>query len=214
MAGIVGGFLYGADMPAYTYGYARVSTLEQDPELQRSALADAGCDEIYTDHASGGLISRPQLDVLLRQLRAGDTLVVWRLDRLGRTLKHLVELVGELGERGVAFRSLTEAIDTTTPAGRLLFHIMASLAEFERHLIRERSMAGLAAARARGRFGGRPPKMTPAKIATARRLYAARELTAEEIAKVVGVSRTTLYAYLREVTPVTSQETARRGGGR
>ncbi len=136
-------------------GYARVSTLEQEPSLQLDALETAGCERTYTDHASGALADRPELAQAPDHLRRGDTLVVWRLDRLGRSLRHLVDTVGVLEERGVGFRSLTESIDTTTPGGRHVFHVFAALAESERDLIRERTHAGLAAARARGRRGGR-----------------------------------------------------------
>jgi len=159
-------------MTNYRLGYARVSTLEQDPGSQLAALDEAGCQEVFTDHASGLLTERPELTRLLEQLRKGDELVVWRLDRLGRSTSHLFHLIAELGERGVGFRSLTEAIDTTTLTGRLLFGIMASLAAFERDLIRERTMAGLAAARAGGRVGGRPPIMTPDKLDVARQMLA------------------------------------------
>ena len=137
-------------------GYARVSTRAQDLALQLDALERAGCERVYKDVGSGTIRRRPQLDACLDYLRAGDTLVVWRLDRLGRSLRHLVELVGDLQEREIAFRSLTEAIDTNTPAGRLQLHLFAALAEFERELIRERATAGREAARARGRLGGRP----------------------------------------------------------
>lgn len=186
-------------MTNYRYGYARVSTGDQDAALQVDALHAAGIDKanVYTDIASGALAERPQLTAVVKQLRAGDTLVVWRLDRLGRSLSHLVGLVDELGERGVAFMSLTEAIDTTTPAGRLLFGIMASLAAFERDVIRERTVAGLAAAKARGRIGGRPPIMTPDKLAVARRMLAEGKSKAT-VAKTIGVSRPTLYAHLSE----------------
>jgi DNA invertase Pin-like site-specific DNA recombinase len=179
-------------------GYARVSTGEQDPSLQLDALNAAGCLKVFTDRASGALDRRPQLDRLLDQLRPGDTIVVWRLDRLGRSLKHLIQLIEDLGDRGVGFRSLTEGMDTTTSGGKLVFSIFGALAEFERSLIRERTMAGLAAARARGRVGGRPPVMTPEKVKVARHLYQARELTVEEIAKTIGVSRKTVYRHLTD----------------
>lgn len=179
----------------YRLGYARVSTLEQDPALQHDALKAAGVERIFTDQASGALTERPQLNALLEQLRPGDTLVVWRLDRLGRSTSHLIQTVTALEERGVGFASLTESIDTTTPAGRLLFGVLASLAAFERDLIRERTLAGLAAARARGRVGGRPTKMTPDKLAVARRMLAeGRPKTT--IATTIGVSRATLYSQL------------------
>jgi DNA invertase Pin-like site-specific DNA recombinase len=177
-------------------GYARVSTSEQNATLQHDALKAAGCIKVFTDKASGSLDRRPQLDRLLDQLRQGDTIVVWRLDRLGRSLKHLIQLVEDLAERGVGFRSLTEGMDTTTSGGKLVFSIFGALAEFERSLIRERTMAGLASARARGRVGGRPPVMTPDKINVARQLYKAKELTVEEIANTLGVSRKTIYRHL------------------
>src|SRR5690625_2588242 len=149
-------------------GYARVSTGDQDARLQHDALTAAGCYRIFTDTASGALQSRPELDKLLDQLRPGGTLVVWRLDRLGRSIRHLIDQLSELQDRGIEFRSLQENIDTSSPGGRLVFHIFASLAEFERDLIRERTNAGLAAARARGRVGGRPPSLTGDKLATAK----------------------------------------------
>ena len=146
-------------------GYARVSTDEQDDALQVDALEQAGCERIYRDKASGATAQRPSLQEALDYVREGDTLVVWRLDRLGRSLKHLIETIGALEERGVGFRSLQEAIDTTTSGGRLIFHIFGALAEFERNLIRERTRAGLAAARARGRKGGRPRALDEKKQA-------------------------------------------------
>lgn len=163
--------------------------------LQHDALKAAGCIKVFTDKASGSLDRRPQLNRLLDQLRPGDTIVVWRLDRLGRSLKHLIQIVEDLAERGVGFRSLTEGMDITTSGGKLVFSIFGSLAEFERSLIRERTMAGLTAARARGRVGGRPPVMTPDKIKVARQLYGAKDRTVEEIAKTIGVSRKTVYRH-------------------
>lgn len=183
-------------------GYSRVSTADQNPELQHDALKAAGCWRIFTDHASGAKADRPQLMALLDQLRPGDTLVVWKLDRLGRSVPHLVSTINELHERQVQFRSLTEGFDTTTAAGTLLFHIMGALAHFERDLIKERTHAGLMAARARGRHGGRKPKMTLTKIKTARTMYASKEHTLAEIADTIGVSRTTVYRYLEEQPPV------------
>ena len=177
-------------------GYARVSTADQDPSLQHDALKAAGCLKLFTDKTSGALDRRPQLDRLLDQLRPGDTVVVWRLDRLGRSLRHLIALSEDLGEWKVGLRSLSESIDTTTANGRLFFKIMGSLAEFERDLISERTKAGLAAARARGRKGGRPPVMTPQKVKVARQMYASRDHTVDEIAKTVGVSRKTVYRHL------------------
>jgi len=177
-------------------GYARVSSAEQNAELQADALAAAGCWRVFTDSASGALDRRPELDRLLEQLRPGDTLVVWRLDRLGRSLRHLLDVVTDLSERGVGFRSLTESIDTTTSGGRLIFHVFGALAEFEREIIRERTLAGLAAARARGRKGGRPALMTPDKVKAARRMYDQRDMTVAEIGAVLGVSRGTVYRAL------------------
>jgi DNA invertase Pin-like site-specific DNA recombinase len=177
-------------------GYARVSTRDQDPALQHDALTAAGCLRVFTDTASGRLDSRPQLDACLDYLRPGDTLVVWKLDRLGRSLRHLVELTRLLGERGIELRSVQDALDTTTPAGKLLFHIMAALAEFEADLIRDRTAAGLAAARTRGRLGGRPTVLTPEKLAVARQMQRSGEHTMATIAKTLGVGRSTLYRAL------------------
>jgi DNA invertase Pin-like site-specific DNA recombinase len=177
-------------------GYARVSTADQNPDLQVDELNAAGCHRIFVEHATGAQAERPQLGQALDHLRSGDTLVVWRLDRLARSLRDLINLVTTLEERGVGFRSLHERVDTTSPGGRLVFHLFGALAEFERDLIRERSLAGLAAARARGRNGGRPSVMTPAKIARARELYEERDLTVAEIAKTLGVSRASVYRHL------------------
>jgi DNA invertase Pin-like site-specific DNA recombinase len=153
-------------------GYARISTGDQTLDLQRDALAVAGCGRVFEDVASGAKASRPGLEEALSYLRAGDTLVVWRLDRLGRSLPHLIETIAALAERGIGFWSLTEQIDTTTSGGKLIFHVFGALAEFERDLIRERTQAGLAAARARGRKGGRPKKLAdPKKLALAQQLY-------------------------------------------
>lgn len=178
-------------------GYARVSTGDQDAALQQDALKAAGCYRIFTDTASGSLESRPELTKVLDQIRPGDTLVVWRLDRLGRSIRHLIDQLADLQERGIGFRSLQEAIDTTSSGGRLVFHVFAALAEFERDLIRERTNAGLQAARARGRVGGRPQLLTKDKLRTARRMYEQKEMTAERIGEVLGVSRTTVYRALR-----------------
>jgi DNA invertase Pin-like site-specific DNA recombinase len=177
-------------------GYTRVSTDDQNASLQVDALKKAGCIKVFTDHASGSKASRPELDRMLEQLRVGDVVVVWRLDRLGRSLKNLIALVEDLADRGVGFRSLSESIDTTTANGRLFFSIMGALAEFERDLIRERTHAGLAAARARGRVGGRPSVMNPKKVATARKLYDSREHTVAEIAEMLDVSVATIYRHL------------------
>lgn len=178
-------------------GYARVSTADQNPELQETALLEAGCSRIFMDKASGSLAERDQLTAALEYLRPGDVVCVWRLDRLGRSLKHLVQTVADLEARGVGFRSLTENIDTTTPTGRLVFHIFASLAEFERDLIRERTIAGLEAARARGRRGGRKPSLSPKQIEVARKMYAEGDNTVSEIAEALHVSRATIYRHLR-----------------
>jgi DNA invertase Pin-like site-specific DNA recombinase len=177
-------------------GYARVSTSEQNPALQLDALHDAGCARVFTDQASGAIAERPELARALDHLRPGDTLVVWKLDRLGRSLRHLIDTVRALEDRGVGFRSLQEQVDTTTPGGRLVFHVFGALAEFERDLIRERTQAGLAAARARGRRGGRPSVMTAEKLAVAKQMYDAREHTIAAIAAVLGVSRATIYRSL------------------
>ena len=193
---------------AHLLGYARVSTLEQNPDLQVDELTAAGCWKVWTDHASGALDRRPQLDAVLEQLRPGDTLVVWRLDRLGRSLRHLIEVVTGLDERGVGFRSLRENIDTTTAGGRLVFHLFGALAQFERELIRDRTVAGLTAARARGRVGGRPSKLTAEQVRQAGRMYDARELTVEQIGTVLGVSRTSIYRALGKATTPARPATA------
>lgn len=186
------------------FGYARVSTAGQDEALQIDALEQAGCDRVFTDHASGATSSRPALDELLGVVRRGDTLVIWRLDRLGRSLRHLLEVVGDLEQRGVALRSLTESIDTSSPAGRLVFHTFGALAEFERDLIRERTKAGLAAARARGHVGGRPTVWTNGKLEQARQMLAEGK-TVSLVAEVLGVSRASVYRALsNEVSPVGS----------
>ena len=181
----------------HAFGYARVSTGDQDARLQHDALAAAGCYKVFTDTASGTLASRPELGKLLDQLRPGDTLVVWRLDRLGRSIRHLIDQLTELQERGIEFRSLQENIDTGSSGGRLVFHIFASLAEFERDLISERTHAGLEAARARGRRGGRPPLLSGDKLRTARKLYEQQDMTVAQIGEVLGVSRTTVYRALQ-----------------
>ncbi len=176
-------------------GYARVSTQEQDLALQRDALTGIGCSDIFEDRVSGAKTDRPGLTDAMTHLRRGDTLVVWKLDRLGRSMPRLIEMITVLGERGIGFRSLTEGIDTATPNGRLVFHLFGALAEFERDLIRERTTAGLAAAAARGRKGGRRPVITPDKLARAKALIAAG-LTAREAAGRVKVGKTALYAAL------------------
>lgn len=185
-------------------GYARVSTGEQELALQHDALTAAGCVRIFSDTASGALEERVELARALDHLREGDTLVVWRLDRLGRSLRHLIDTVTALADRGVGFRSLQESIDTTTPGGRLIFHVFGALAEFERELIRERTQAGLAAARARGRKGGRRTVMTTDKLKVAREMHRSREHTIAAIAQVVGVSRATIYRALSTHSQVTA----------
>ena len=181
-------------------GYARVSTLEQDVSLQVDALKQAGCGKIFRDKASGAKSERPGLRDALEYAREGDTLLVWSLDRLGRSLKHLIETVTLLEGRGVGFRSLQEAVDTTTSGGRLIFHVFGALAEFERSLIRERTRAGLAAARARGRKGGRPKALDSKKIRLAYELYDEKKYTIREICQILGISKPTLYVYLRQRT--------------
>ena len=175
-------------------GYARISTGEQTLNLQLDALNAAGCSTIYQETASGAKADRPVLEEVLSYLRKGDTLVVWRLDRLGRSLEHLIDVVAGLETRGIGFRSLTEQIDTTTSGGKLIFHVFGALAEFERDLIRERTQAGLAAARARGRTGGRPRKLTdPRQLELARSLYASGQTDVATICRTLGISRATLY---------------------
>ena len=177
-------------------GYMRVSTGEQNLDLQRDALDRAGCNRIFDDVCSGRTTERPGLDKAIDIMRDGDTLVVWKLDRIGRSLPHVVGLVGDLQKRGVGLKVLTGDIDTTTVTGRLVFGIFATLAEFERDLIRERTMAGLAAARARGRAGGRPRVMTKQKLKAAMALMADRDNAARDVAVQLGVSVSTLYAYV------------------
>jgi DNA invertase Pin-like site-specific DNA recombinase len=177
-------------------GYARVSTTDQQPRLQVDALERAGCYRVFTETASGAAADRPVLEQVLDQLRPGDTLVVWKLDRLGRSLRHLVDTVTALADHGVGFRSLQEQVDTTTPGGKLVFHVFAALAEFELDLVRERTSAGLAAARARGRHGGRPSVMTADKLQVAREMYASKQYTVAAIATTLGVSRASVYRYL------------------
>jgi DNA invertase Pin-like site-specific DNA recombinase len=179
-------------------GYARISTDDQNLALQRDALAAAGCEKVYEDRISGAKAERPGLALALEVARAGDTLVVWRLDRLGRSLKDLIALAERLAERQVGLRSLKEALDTTSSGGRLIFHMFASLAEFERDLIRERTQAGLTAARARGRLGGRPKLLTLEKRKLAVQLYRAKEHSIAEICRLMGISKPTLYSYLAE----------------
>ena len=176
-------------------GYARVSTGDQNLDLQERALRDAGVAKIFTGKVSGAAATRPGLDKALAALSQGDVLVVWRLDRLGRSLPHLISVVAGLGERGVGFRSISDSIDTTTAQGRLVFHMMGALAEFERALISERTQAGLRAAKARGERLGRRPVLTPAQVAHARQLIEAGSRTAD-VARTLNVGRATLYRAL------------------
>ena len=180
-------------------GYARVSTTEQHLHLQQDALSTAGCLKIYTDTISGTKSERKGLTEALEYIRAGDTLVVWRLDRLGRSLKDLIERITELNSRNIGFKSLTEQIDTTTSGGKLIFHIFGALAEFERDIITERTNAGLTAARARGRQGGRPRSSLSddRKLPMARQMYENRSLPVKEICKALGIPRSTFFKYVR-----------------
>lgn len=176
-------------------GYARVSTQDQNLELQLAALKKAGCKKVLDDKLSGSRAERPGLTKAMEMLRKGDTLIVWKLDRLGRSVKHLVDLVGELHQQGVQFKSLTDAIDTGTPSGRFFFHVMASLAEMERELTVERTRAGLAIARQLGRTGGRKRRMTDSKITSAKKLLATG-VPPRDVAKNLGVSVPTLYRWI------------------
>lgn len=181
-------------------GYARVSTQDQSLELQSDALKSSGCEEIFSEKVTGKQRERPELQNCLRMLRKGDVLVVWKLDRLARSLKDLVELITELESKNIGFRSVTESIDTTTPGGKLVFHIFGALAEFEHNLIRERTIAGLAAARARGRKGGRKPSMTSSDIRKATAMLQDPKITKTEVAHHFRVSRVTLNKSLAKVS--------------
>jgi DNA invertase Pin-like site-specific DNA recombinase len=178
-------------------GYARISTQDQTLTLQRDALEKAGCRKIFTDRVSGTKAERKGLTEALSHLREGDTLVVWRLDRLGRSLRHLIDAVTELHDRGVGFKSLQENIDTTTSGGKLVFHIFGALAEFEREIIRERTQAGLASARTRGKVGGRPKALTPKEVQILRNMASDKSLTVSDICKTLGIGRTTFYRYVK-----------------
>jgi len=182
--------------PGDLIGYCRVSTWDQNTDLQLDALDKAGCVRVFTDHASGTRTDRPELAAALDYLREGDSLVVWRLDRLGRSLRHLIETVSGLESMGVGFKSLQESIDTKTPGGRLVFHIFGALAEFERELIVDRTKAGLAAARDRGARPGRKRLLTPEKAAMLRDLHSSGKHSISEIAELLGLSRATVYRYL------------------
>jgi DNA invertase Pin-like site-specific DNA recombinase len=177
-------------------GYARVSTQDQTPALQLDALKVAGCGRVFKEKASGAQRDRPELTAALDYMRDGDTLVVWKLDRLARSMKQLAETIELMQSRNIGFRSLTEAIDTTTPGGMLVFHIFAALAQFERSIIKERTTAGLAAARARGRRGGRPKSLTEKDLAAAKAMLSDPEITMDEVARRLGVGPATLYRSL------------------
>ncbi|HUU66727.1 MAG TPA: recombinase family protein [Methyloceanibacter sp.] len=176
-------------------GYARVSTDDQNLDLQRTALSDVGCDRVYEDMMSGARAERPGLGQALDVLRNGDTFLVWRLDRLARSLKDLIEISEQLDGRGVGLRSIQESVDTTTSSGRLFFHLMGALGEFERNLIRERTRAGLEAARKRGKVGGRPRALSDGDLKAAKVLLASHELSVADVARRVGVSPATLYRH-------------------
>ena len=177
-------------------GYARVSTADQNLALQRDALTEAGCAKIFTEQMSGAVTDRPALHDALEFSRSSDTLIVWKLDRLARSMKQLIETIETLRVRDIGFRSLTEALDTTTAQGRLVFHMFGALAEFERSLIRERTQAGLAAARRAGRTGGRPPKLTEEDVEAAKAMLANPDIGVTQIAHRLGVSPATLYRYI------------------
>lgn len=179
-------------------GYARVSTADQYLRMQEDALRSAGCEEIYTDIASGAKSQRPGLDKALNYLREGDTLIVWKLDRLGRSIQHLIQTITTLQEKQIYFKCLQEVIDTTTSGGKLIFHIFSALAEFERDLIRERTEAGLKAARARGRMGGRPPLLDNRQINRMIEMYDEQKNTVAEICKIYDISRPSFYNYLKQ----------------
>jgi DNA invertase Pin-like site-specific DNA recombinase len=179
-------------------GYARVSTLEQNPDLQRDALLKAGCEKVIVDQISGTVAERPGLGQVKELLRRGDTLVVWRLDRLGRSLRDLIDWAYYLEQQGVGLQSLQENIDTTTPTGKLTFHLFGALAEFERNLIQERTQAGLAAARTRGRLGGRPKALDVDRRQLAVELYRQKKLPVGKICDLMGISKPTLYKYVRD----------------
>lgn len=182
-------------------GYARVSTQDQDMSLQHDSLIKAGCVKIYAEKISGKNADRPELAQCIKALREGDTLVVWRMDRLGRSLKDLIEIITGLEENGIHFESITERIETGTATGKLMFHVFSAMAEFERNLISERTLAGLAAARARGRVGGRKEKLTEKDKEFARTLLANPNMQVSEVARRLGVSRQTIYRQVGVITP-------------
>ncbi len=176
-------------------GYARVSTSDQNLNLQKDALLKIGCEKIYEDEISGTIKVRPGLDKTLEMLRSGDTLVVWKLDRLGRSVKNLISLISDLNSKDIHFKSITDSIDTSTPSGRFFFHVMASLSEMERELIVERTKAGLDAAKKLGRVGGRKRKMTPSKVTSAKKLLASG-VVPKDVAQNLGISIATLYRWI------------------
>lgn len=178
-------------------GYARVSTHDQTLNVQTDALTAAGCTKIFTDTIGGSTTDRPGLAQALSHVRPGDTLVVWRLDRLGRSLRHLIDTITDLQKRNIGFKSLQENIDTTTSGGKLVFHLFGALAEFERDIIRERTQAGLQAARARGNRGGRPKALSPKKAEMARKLYKDKKNKIADICKELGIARATFYRYVK-----------------
>ncbi len=185
----------------HNLGYARISTADQDPQLQLDALALENCLKVYTDTATGTKADRPQWNLCLSDLRTGDTLIIWKIDRLGRNLRDLIDIVSTLAQRGVGVRSLTNGVvDTTSAHGTLVFGVFALMAEYEAALIKERTQAGLAAARARGRTGGRKPKMTPELIGKAQRMYDAKQFTMAEIAESCSVTPMTIYRNIT-ITP-------------
>ncbi|QBJ96414.1 recombinase family protein [Rhodococcus sp. ABRD24] len=203
MSAITGGcrtFLRRSCPVSAILGYVRVSTTDQSVDLQTDALRAIGCFRIWEETASGARRDRPELEKVLDALRPGDQIAVWKLDRLGRSLSHLIETVRRIEEAGASLRSISDCIDTSTPNGRFTFHVFGALAEFERELVRERTLAGLAAARARGRVGGQPPKVTPEKARQVKRMLEDGTPKAE-IAQVLGFSRATLYRYINAHMP-------------
>jgi DNA invertase Pin-like site-specific DNA recombinase len=191
-------------------GYARISTTDQTLALQRDALEKAGCEQIFTDTVSGTKAVRIGLTEALSHLRRGDTLVVWRLDRLGRSLRHLIDTITSLQEQEIGFKSLTENIDTTTSGGKLVFHIFGALAEFEREIVKERTLAGLGSARARGRVGGRPKALTSKEIQMLNSMAADKSLTVADICKTFGIGKTTFYRYVKAGEVVYGKESLSR----
>ena len=180
-------------------GYARVSTLDQNLDLQLHALKKEGCIKVFKDTISGSKKERPGLNQLMNFLREGDTLIVWRLDRLGRSLKDLIEIISELEKRNIYFKSIQDAIDTSTPTGKFFFHVTGAFAELERNIIRERTMAGLKAARSRGKLGGRPKTIPISKLELAKKLFDEKEKTVQEICDDLGFSRGSFYIYLNSL---------------